>query len=109
MSDDPVPAEPGGRPPPPVRGPLGTPGSATASLLLGIAGLLVCPVICSIAAIALGYSAKRRIDANHRYQGRGVAQTGIVLGVIGLAFWAIFFLIGLAGLVGIGNGIPKSI
>jgi hypothetical protein len=101
----PPPASP---PPPPAfpdRGMLKTPPSATFSLLLGIAGLLVCPVICSIAAIALGNSAKARIDANPRYPGRGVAQAGVVLGIAGLAIWAVFFVIGIAGVLGIGGGV----
>ena len=100
----PSPASP---PPPqhPERGPLKTPTGATLSLVFGILGLLVCPVILSVAAIGTGLSAKRQIDANPRYSGRGVAQTGIVLGAIGLAIWIVFFLIGLLGYLGVGGGI----
>jgi hypothetical protein len=102
-------AEPDWPPPPPSqppeRGPLKTPTNATLSLVFGVLGLLVCPVILSVAAIGTGMSAKRQIDANPRYSGRGVAQTGIVLGAVGLAIWIVFFLIGLLGYLGIGGGI----
>ena len=79
----------------PERPPLKTPANATLSLVFGILGLLFCPVILSIAAIGTGLNARRQIDANPRYSGRGVAQTGIVLGAVGIAVWAVFFLIAL--------------
>jgi hypothetical protein len=95
-------------PPPsayPEPGARKTPANATLSLVFGILGLLVCPVILSVAAIGTGMSAKRQIAGDPRLTGRGVAQTGIVLGAIGLAVWVVFFAIGLAGYLGLGSGL----
>jgi Domain of unknown function (DUF4190) len=91
----PDPPPPPAPPPFPDRPPLRTPPGATASLVLGILGLFVCPVICSVAAIALGTNAKRQIDNNPRYSGRGTAQSGVVLGWIGVAVFGIFVIVGL--------------
>ena len=35
-----------------------TNGKATGALVLGICGLVVCPLICSIVAVVLGYQAR---------------------------------------------------
>jgi hypothetical protein len=60
-------------------------GNATAALLLGIAGIFVCPIVCSILAIVYGKKAYSEIDASNGYmRGRGQAQAGIVLGWVGL-------------------------
>lgn len=59
-------------------------GKATASLVLGICGLVVCPLICSILALVFGYQARREIDRTGVGSGsRGSATAGIVLGWIG--------------------------
>src|SRR3954467_15203480 len=44
------------QPPPP------TSGAATASLVLGICGLVVCPFVCSVLALVFGYQAREQID-----------------------------------------------
>jgi uncharacterized protein DUF4190 len=64
-----------------------TNSKATAALILGIAGLILCPLICSVIALVLGYQARREIDESQgRQTGRGNAVAGIVLGWIGVAF-----------------------
>jgi uncharacterized membrane protein len=64
---------------------------ATASLVLGIVGLFVCPIICSVIAIVLGYSARNEIAASGgRMTGDSNATAGIILGWIGLAIAVIF-------------------
>jgi len=69
-------------------------GKATAALVLGILGLVLCPFICSILALIFGYQGRREIDASGgRMSGRGNATAGIVLGWIGVAF--LVLLIGL--------------
>jgi Domain of unknown function (DUF4190) len=69
-------------------------GKATAALVLGILGLVLCPFICSILALVFGYQARREIDASGgRMTGRGNATAGVVLGWIGVAF--LVLLIGL--------------
>ena len=63
-----------------------TNGKATASLILGIVGLFMCPVICSVMAIILGTMAKSEIAASGGYQtGESNAKAGIILGWIGMA------------------------
>jgi hypothetical protein len=77
-----------------------TNGKATTSLVLGICGVLLCPLILSIPALVLGYQARREIDASQGASGgRGQAVAGIVLGWIGLVFGLLllaFFIFALA-------------
>lgn len=69
-------------------------GSATTALVLGILGLVACPLVLSIPAWVIGRRAVREIDASGgRLGGRGNAKAGYVLGVIGTV-WA-----GLAALI----------
>ena len=78
-----------------------TSGKSTAALVLGILGLFVCPLICSVLALIFGYRARGEIDASGgRMGGRGSATAGIVLGWIGVALVAVFLIllgIGLSG------------
>jgi hypothetical protein len=69
--------------------PAGTSGKATASLVCGIVSFLCCPIILSVLAIVLGNQAKNEIDANPALGGRGLAQAGIILGIISLVLGAI--------------------
>ncbi|MCW2753428.1 MAG: hypothetical protein JWQ32_839 [Marmoricola sp.] len=69
----------------PYPQPADTSGKATASLVLGIAGMILCGLFTGIPAIFLGISAKRDIDAAQgRVGGRGMATAGIVLGSISI-------------------------
>ena len=73
-----------------------TPGSATAALVLGICGLVLCfpLIICAPLAIVFGNKAKREIDtSNGNLTGSGLATAGIVLGWIGVAIIVIGILI----------------
>lgn len=89
---------PAGGPPNPW-GPSGpvqprTPDTAIAALILGIAGLTMCPLICSVPAIILGKQAMNQVDAQPQaYAGRGIGLTGYVLGIIGTALVAVGVLI----------------
>jgi hypothetical protein len=87
--------------PPPGPPAYGTPkqmaSNATASLVLGIVGLVFCPLIASVAAIALGTSAKREIRENPQLGGEAQASWGIGLGVVGLAFGVIILITIIAG------------
>jgi hypothetical protein len=62
----------------------GTSGNAIASLVLGIAGLVIFPLVPSILAIVLGQSAKRDIRQRPGLGGEGLATAGIVLGWVGV-------------------------
>ncbi|GGV78208.1 hypothetical protein GCM10015535_12650 [Streptomyces gelaticus] len=60
-------------------------GKATASMVLGILGLVLIPIILPIIALCLGISAKRMADRGEG-GGRGQAVAGIVMGSVGIAF-----------------------
>ena len=76
-----------------------TSGSAVASLVLGIIGIVVCTP-CGIFAVIYGHRALPEIDrSNGTIGGRGMAIAGLVLGYIAVAFLAlavVFLLIALA-------------
>jgi len=76
-----------------------TSGMAIASLVAGIGGLTVLPLLASIVAIVLGYMARRDIrDRPGEVTGEGVALAGIVLGwiAVGLAILGIIVVGGIA-------------
>lgn len=57
---------------------------AIASLVLGILGLLVLPVLFSVLAIVFGALSVRATHRNRALGGRGMAIAGLVLGIVGL-------------------------
>jgi hypothetical protein len=76
---------------PPIRPVSGSPlsiptnGMAIASLILGIGGLTVVPLIGSILAIILGNMARKEIHARpDESSGEGMAKAGLVMGWIGV-------------------------
>jgi len=80
----------GGRPTYPSHGYAPTAGSAVASLVLGIVGLLTfclwfVTIPCSLLAVGLGI-AGIRASRSGQYQGEGLAIAGLVLGAVGLLF-----------------------
>lgn len=91
-------------PPPPPRPPPAVPAERTsakavAAMVLALVGLalgfLFVPLICCVLAIVLGAVARREINAaGGRLAGRGQAVAGIVLGILGLAGWAVTILVG---------------
>src|SRR3954467_10119802 len=67
-----------------------TSGAATASLVLGICGLVVCPFVCSVLALVFGYQAREQIDeSGGQLGGRSSAVAGIVLGWVGVGLCAL--------------------
>lgn len=62
---------------------------AIASLVLGIIGLVLIPLISSAAALGLGISARREISREPGVAGGGLAVAGIVLGAVGLILWLV--------------------
>lgn len=59
-----------------------TPPLAIISLVVAIAGFVVCGVLLSPLAVYLGYRARSRIDATGA-SGRGLATAAIVVGIVG--------------------------
>jgi hypothetical protein len=69
-------------------------GKATASLIIGIIGLLLFGLILGIIALVLASQAKREIEADPgRFNNPGSATAGIVLGIIDLAAGVLFFML----------------
>ena len=71
-----------------------TPGKATAALVLGIVGIFICPIICSTLALVFGMQARQEIDASGgALGGRGLAQAGFILGIVGLVLGVIWIAV----------------
>lgn len=52
-------------------------------MILGIVSLVCCGLLTGIPAIILGHMGKNEIDANPGQTGRGMAQAGFIMGIIG--------------------------
>ena len=63
-------------------------GRATAAVVLGVAGLFLLPLVCSVMAIRVGGQALREIEADPDLGGADRARAGRALGWIGLVAWA---------------------
>lgn len=97
-------AQPGGQWGPPQQqpsyGPQASNGKATAALICGIVGIVFCPIIFSVAAIVLGYQARKEVDASQgRQQNRGIATAGIITGWVGIAFGILLIVLIAAGVI----------
>ena len=80
------------KPQAPQEPPAAPDGNAVASLILGILGITVVPLICSILAVILGRASIG--DAYKRGErGSGMARAGVILGWIGVALPVVFFAI----------------
>lgn len=81
------------------QGPQQTSGKATAALVLGIVSILVCPLICGIIGVIIGGQAKNEIDSSGgRLGGRGMAQAGVILSWIGIAWGVLVLLVVIASI-----------
>ena len=82
------PAPSGGQPP--------TASNAVVALILGILGIILCP-ICAPIAWSTGGKAKREIDGSaDALGGRGLATAGRILGIVGsclLVVYVVFFVV----------------
>ena len=66
-----------------------TDGMATASLILGILGVICCGILAPVAAI-LGFVSRNRIaQSGGALGGGGLAMAGLILGIIGTVLWII--------------------
>lgn len=73
----------------------------TTVLVLGIIGLLVCPIV-SIVGWVQGNRALHEIDANPQvYNNRQTVSIGRILSIVGVALWAVS-LVAIVGLFGLG-------
>lgn len=94
--------------PAPQYAPLPNAPGAVASMVCGIIGFFVCGLIFGIIAIVLGNKAKQVIATQPgAYGGAGMAQAGVIMGIISLVIWVIiiaiqvlFLIIGAASAAG---------
>jgi hypothetical protein len=68
-------------------------GKAITSLILGIIGMTGVLFVAAIVAIVLGRRAKTEIESSDQ-RGSALAAAGIVLGWIGVAVFALLFVLG---------------
>jgi hypothetical protein len=69
-------------------------GKATASMVLGILGLVILYVIGPILALVFGYQSKNEIEASNGAQGgAGMATAGIVMGWIGVGLTILYLIL----------------
>lgn len=61
-------------------------GLAVASLICGIAGLVIIPFLASVVAVITGHLGLNQTKRDSTLGGRGMAIAGLVLGYIGIAF-----------------------
>lgn len=59
---------------------------AITALALAVIGFII-PIVPSVLALAIGYPARKRIDADPDLRGDGMALTGIILGWVALALY----------------------
>ena len=67
-------------------------GNAIASLVLGILGLILCPIVCSVLAIVFGQQARGQIERDPNLTGAGLAQAGYIMGIVGLVLYGLLIL-----------------
>lgn len=78
-----------------------TSGLAVASLIMGIVGWFVLPLVGGVLAVVFGHMAKREIaQSEGRLGGDGLATAGLVLGYLGVGLW----LLGLLAFILVGVG-----
>ncbi len=75
------------------RGPKENAPGAVASLVCGIIGIFICGIVLGIIAIVNANKAKRTIGSDPRYGGAGMAQAGLILGIIAIILNVIYFIV----------------
>jgi len=69
-------------------------GLAIASLITGITSITCCGPLSGIPAIVMGFVSRNRIArAAGALGGRGMATAGLILGVVGSAFWTVGLIV----------------
>jgi uncharacterized protein DUF4190 len=63
-----------------------------AALVLGIAGLIIFPIVCSLLGIIFGAIARNEIAHDPLLEGMGMATAGLVTGIVGLVLWPLVLI-----------------
>ena len=66
-----------------------TNGTAIASFVCSLVGILIAALIMGILGISLSVTAKKHIKVFPNEKGKGLATAGMVIGIIDLVFWFI--------------------
>jgi len=83
-----------------------TSGKAIVSLVFGIAGFILLPLIAGIVAVIVGYSAKSDIRKSAGVlKGEDMATAGIILGWVNLALTVIGICVGVVIVLGVMGAI----
>lgn len=94
---------------PPRQTPRTTSGTATASLVCGILGWSVLPVIGAIMAVILGHVARNEIRASRgSLGGDGMATAGLILGYAGIGLAALGVIVTIA-VAALGIALPVGL
>lgn len=83
-----------------------TNGKAIASLVCGIGGLVLLPVVLSVLALVFGYRARREMRERPGDGGWGLATAGVVLGWVGVVWGAlivVFYLLVITSMSNMGG------
>lgn len=74
--------------------PMGDHPKAQTAMILGILGLVCCGIFTAIPAYIIGNNAVKEIDASGgQYGGRGMANAGKILGLIGIILTVIWIIL----------------
>jgi hypothetical protein len=76
-----------------------TEGTAIIALVLGILGIISCPLVLSIPAVIVGNQAKAKMAQDPTLEGEGMARAGVILGWIGIGLGALMIAGGIIALV----------
>ncbi len=68
-------------------------------MILGICGLTVCPLVCSILALVFAKQAKNLLAMTPGADGETQAQVGYITGIIGTVLGSLYLLCGIGYLV----------
>jgi len=81
-----------------------TDGGAIVALVLGILGIIACPLVLSIPAVIVGSRAQQNIRQNPGLEGEAMARAGVILGWIGIGLAAAGIAVAVIALVAAVSG-----
>jgi hypothetical protein len=82
-------------------------GSAVAALVLGIFGVISCPLILSIPAVIVGNQARAKIRSDPSLDGDGLARAGVILGWVGIGLAVVGLVAAILAFAAIGFSGPS--
>jgi uncharacterized protein DUF4190/zinc ribbon protein len=80
-----------------------TDSGAIISLILGILGIIACPLVLSIPAVIVGNRARANIRQDPNLEGESMARAGVILGWVGIGFAAVGIVVAVLALLFVRN------